>query len=43
MNKFRRVGFIDYNGKLGVHNSLLNMVLHDKPEIDTKRGNRTGA
>jgi len=35
MNKFRYLGFIDYNGKLEVHNSLLNMVLHDKPEIKT--------
>jgi CRP/FNR family transcriptional regulator, cyclic AMP receptor protein len=35
MNKFRRLGFIEYNGKLEVHNSLLNMVLHDKPEIGT--------
>jgi hypothetical protein len=26
-------GFVDYNGKLEVHNSLLNVVLHDKPEI----------
>jgi CRP/FNR family transcriptional regulator, cyclic AMP receptor protein len=33
MNKFRKLGFIDYNGKLEVHNSLLNVVLHDKPEI----------
>jgi CRP/FNR family transcriptional regulator, cyclic AMP receptor protein len=24
---------IEYNGKLEVHNSLLNVVLHDKPEI----------
>ena len=29
MNKFRRLGFIDYNGGLQVHNSLLNVVLHD--------------
>jgi CRP-like cAMP-binding protein len=43
MNKFRRLGFIDYNGKLEVHNSLLNMILHDKPEIGTKSGNGTGA
>lgn len=35
MNKFRRLGFIDYNGKIEVHQSLLNSVLHDKPEIDT--------
>jgi CRP-like cAMP-binding protein len=33
MNKFRKLGLIEYNGKLEVHNSLLNMVLHDKPEI----------
>jgi hypothetical protein len=42
MNKFRRLGFIDYNGKLEVQNSLLNMILHDKPEIGTKSGNGTG-
>ena len=35
MNKFRKLGFIEYNGKLEVHNSLLNVVLHDKPEIKT--------
>jgi len=29
MNKFRKLGFIDYNGGLEVHNSLLNIVLHD--------------
>jgi DNA-binding IclR family transcriptional regulator len=29
MNKFRRLGFIDYNGTLQVHSSLLNLVLHD--------------
>lgn len=31
MNKFRKLGFIDYNGSLEVHNSLLNVVLHDNP------------
>jgi len=36
MNKFRKLGFIEYNGKLEVHNSLLNVVLHDKPEINTR-------
>jgi CRP-like cAMP-binding protein len=30
MNKFRKLGFIDYNGKIEVHNSLLNAVLSDK-------------
>jgi CRP/FNR family cyclic AMP-dependent transcriptional regulator len=29
MNKFRKLGFIDYNGGLQVHSSLLNVVLHD--------------
>ncbi len=29
MNKFRKLGFIQYNGTLHVHSSLLNVVLHD--------------
>ena len=29
MNKFRKLGFIDYNGRFYVHSSLLNIVLHD--------------
>ncbi len=29
MNKFRKMGFIEYNGGLHVHSSLLNVVLHD--------------
>ena len=29
MNKFRRLGFIKYNGGLSIHSSLLNVVLHD--------------
>jgi CRP/FNR family cyclic AMP-dependent transcriptional regulator len=33
MNKFRNLGFIDYNGKIHIHQSLLESVLHDKPEI----------
>ena len=34
MNKFRELGFVDYNGQqIEVHNSLLNAVLHDQPEI----------
>src|SRR6266404_8134985 len=32
MNKFRKLGYIDYNGHLKVHNSLLNVVLYDRPE-----------
>jgi CRP-like cAMP-binding protein len=31
MNKFRKLGFIDYNGAIEVHSSLLNIVLHDEP------------
>jgi CRP-like cAMP-binding protein len=29
MNRFRKLGFIDYNGGLKIHSSLLNIVLHD--------------
>jgi len=34
MNKFRKLGLIDYNGGIHVHSSLLNVVLHEKPEIE---------
>jgi CRP/FNR family cyclic AMP-dependent transcriptional regulator len=33
MNKFRKLGLIDYNGEIEVHSSLLNLVLHEHPEI----------
>ena len=33
MNKFRKLGFIEYNGGIEVHSSLLNVVLHDQPQI----------
>ena len=33
MNKFRELGLIDYNGRIEVHRSLLNVVLHEKPHI----------
>jgi CRP/FNR family transcriptional regulator, cyclic AMP receptor protein len=33
MNKFRKLGFIEYNGDLTIHSSLLNVVLHGDPEI----------
>jgi CRP/FNR family transcriptional regulator, cyclic AMP receptor protein len=29
MNRFRKLGFIEYNGRIRVHRSLLNVVLHD--------------
>jgi CRP/FNR family transcriptional regulator, cyclic AMP receptor protein len=35
MNKFRKLGFIDYNGGIHVHSSLLNAVLHEQPAIKT--------
>ena len=35
MNKFRKLGLIDYNGCIEVHSSLLNVVLHDEPRINT--------
>ncbi len=33
MNKFRKLGYIDYNGRIEVHSSLLSVVLHDEPHI----------
>jgi CRP-like cAMP-binding protein len=36
MNKFRKLGFIDYNGTLEVHSSLLSVVLQDQPHITDK-------
>lgn len=46
MNRFRKLGFIEYDGRICVHKSLLNVILHDhlpednarKPTLD---GNRT--
>ena len=35
MNKFRKLGLIDYNGSIEVHSSLLNVVLHEEPHINT--------
>jgi CRP/FNR family transcriptional regulator, cyclic AMP receptor protein len=36
MNKFRRLGFIEYNGRIKVHSALLNVVLHDQPLNERK-------
>jgi CRP/FNR family cyclic AMP-dependent transcriptional regulator len=36
MNKFRQLGLIDYNGDIKVHSSLLNMLLHDRPAIESR-------
>jgi CRP/FNR family cyclic AMP-dependent transcriptional regulator len=36
MNKFRKLGFISYNGTMEIHSSLLSVVLHDQPHITDK-------
>ncbi len=42
MNKFRKLGFISYNGKIEVHSSLLGVVLNDHAPIKKKaNGSRT--
>jgi CRP/FNR family transcriptional regulator, cyclic AMP receptor protein len=36
MNRFRKLGFIQYNGRIRVHKSLLNVILHDQlPDQNT--------
>jgi CRP/FNR family transcriptional regulator, cyclic AMP receptor protein len=42
MNKFRDLGFIEYNGTLTVHSSLLSVVLHDQPQIEAERDAQLG-
>jgi CRP/FNR family cyclic AMP-dependent transcriptional regulator len=42
MNRFRKLGFIRYNGELEVHSSLLNVVLHDSPH-EGERSNKARA
>lgn len=42
MNKFRKLGFIDYKGHIEVHNSLLNVILDDKSESQTIRRDING-
>jgi CRP-like cAMP-binding protein len=38
MNRFRKLGYIDYNDRIRVHTSLLNVVLHDElPEENASR------
>jgi len=44
MNRFRKLGFIDYDGRIRVHKSLLNVVLHDQlPEGDAQETSMSGA
>jgi CRP-like cAMP-binding protein len=35
MNKFRKLGLVDYNGQIQIHTSLLNVVLHEEPHINS--------
>ena len=35
MNNFRKLGLIDYNGRIEIHSSLLNVVLHEEPHINS--------
>ena len=42
MNKFRKLGFISYNGKIEVHSSLLGVVLHDHPQINRSNTGAAG-
>jgi hypothetical protein len=38
MNRFRKLGYINYKGRIRVHKSLLNVVLHDRlPEQNASR------
>ena len=38
MNRFRKLGLITYNGRIRVHKSLLNVILHDKlPEQNAEK------
>ena len=51
MNRFRKLGFIEYNGRIRVHKSLLNVVLHDtfvgqnseRPPVEIEERTRTAA
>jgi CRP-like cAMP-binding protein len=41
MNRFRKLGFIEYNGRIRVHKSLLNVILHDSlPDTTAARSQR---
>jgi CRP-like cAMP-binding protein len=40
MNKFRKLGFIDYNGHLEIRSALLNVVLHEQPHISSVKSTK---
>jgi hypothetical protein len=35
MNKFRQMGFIEYNGEIKVRRTLLNILLHDRSKLES--------
>jgi CRP/FNR family transcriptional regulator, cyclic AMP receptor protein len=41
MNKFRKLGFITYNGRIEVHASLLNSILHELPQTRDARSDKS--
>jgi DNA-binding transcriptional regulator LsrR (DeoR family) len=49
MNRFRKLGLIEYNGRIRVHKSLINVILHDQftmqtpetPEVSAAPPNRS--
>ena len=41
MNRFRKLGFIDYNGRIRVHKSLLNVILHDRLPNENQQAPRS--
>jgi CRP/FNR family cyclic AMP-dependent transcriptional regulator len=43
MNRFRKLGFIDYNGRIKVHKSLLNVILHDQLPVQNAAGSAIAA
>jgi len=42
MNRFRKMGYIEYNGKVKVHNSLLNIILHDQSQKSSAKNMPVG-
>ena len=41
MNKFPKLGFIEYNGEMKVNYSLMNMILHEAPQIRKDNGRKS--
>jgi CRP-like cAMP-binding protein len=43
MNRFRKLGLIDYNGRIWVHKSLINVILHDQFTEHPSESHEAGA